>query len=270
MALFIVLSVLAFATLFFLIVRTDARIWSAKMSLYFYFFLYVALVYTRFRWPEMPWELVWYFNTLLAAGILWFWTLYLIPIHRKRNALKNNLKQLKKNEGPLFEIVMACRLLQQAKQGALMIYERKSSLDAWYEKGIRIQSYLTREILFSLFTPPGALHDGAVLMRDHQVVSAAVIVPLTRAENFSTDLGTRHRAALGFSEISDALCMVVSEETGTVSFADRGNLYYDIPIEKLSTALQMALRYRMKDFIKHQNQKNPSKTQVFEQTPPKK
>ncbi len=216
-------------------------------SILLFLMLYGALFVYSFLWVQTP--PVWFERTNLFFflwGIVCFLSEPLVRSFQKNHQSETYLKQLKKEKGGLHEVVMAAHLLSQARMGALMAMERKKSLTEWCQKGMIVDAVLSREILYSVFTPPGALHDGGVIIRENRLAAGGVIFPLTKTPNFPKELGTRHRAALGFSEATDALCLVVSEESGTISIADRGFLYYDIPAEKLPVLLARALRFRLK------------------------
>jgi uncharacterized protein (TIGR00159 family) len=115
--------------------------------------------------------------------------------------------------------------LSHKKHGALIVIERKQTLDLLIRPGTLIKATLTHSLLESIFYPGNPLHDGAVLVRKNEIFSAANVLPLSSRSSGGKKLGTRHRAALGLSEKSDALVLVVSEETGKVSFALDGKLY---------------------------------------------
>ncbi|WHY94606.1 sporulation-specific diadenylate cyclase CdaS [Neobacillus cucumis] len=115
--------------------------------------------------------------------------------------------------------------LSKLKHGALIVVERAKSIETIIQKGTTIGAMVTPKLLESIFYPGNPLHDGAVLIRGNVVVSAANVLPLINKVFEGKKLGTRHRAALGISEQSDALALVVSEETGQISFALNGNLY---------------------------------------------
>ncbi|WDV05314.1 sporulation-specific diadenylate cyclase CdaS [Lysinibacillus irui] len=111
------------------------------------------------------------------------------------------------------------------RHGGLIVIQRQDALEAFIQPGIHIGADLTHSLLESIFFPGNPLHDGAVLVNRNQIESAANVLPLSERYTGEKKLGTRHRAALGLSEMSDALVMVVSEETGKISFAFQGNLY---------------------------------------------
>jgi len=111
------------------------------------------------------------------------------------------------------------------RHGGLIVIQREDTLENLVQPGIHIGADLTHSLVESIFFPGNPLHDGAVLVNHNQIESAANVLPLSERYTGERKLGTRHRAALGLSEVSDALVMVVSEETGRISFAFKGNLY---------------------------------------------
>ncbi len=126
--------------------------------------------------------------------------------------------------GVLGEVVRAAEALGQRRHGALMVIERNTGLRNFVETGTRIDAKVTAQLLTALFAPGSPLHDGAVILREDAVVAAGCILPLSADPRVAVELGTRHRAALGISEESDAAVVVVSEETGAISVAYRGGL----------------------------------------------
>ncbi|MEH7484544.1 sporulation-specific diadenylate cyclase CdaS, partial [Neobacillus drentensis] len=123
------------------------------------------------------------------------------------------------------DLSVAAQILSKQKHGALIVVERSDSVDTIIQKGTTIGALVTPKLLESIFYPGNPLHDGAVLIRGNTVDSAANVLPLTTVVTGDKKLGTRHRAALGISQKSDALALVVSEETGKISFALDGKLY---------------------------------------------
>ncbi|AWC34375.1 sporulation-specific diadenylate cyclase CdaS [Bacillus cytotoxicus] len=122
-------------------------------------------------------------------------------------------------------ITTAIQHLGERKHGALIVVERNDSLTPLIQTGTKLNAFLTVPLLESIFYPGNLLHDGAVLIKDDHIISAANILPLTKNLEIDPKLGTRHRAAIGLSEKSDALILVASEETGRTSFALNGSLY---------------------------------------------
>lgn len=131
------------------------------------------------------------------------------------------------------EIVEATERLARAKHGAIIAIEREVGLDEYAETGSRVQAHVSSEMLATIFTPYSPLHDGAVLISGDQIRAAGAILPLTQTTLRDRSLGTRHRAALGLSEETDAIVIVVSEETAQVSVAIGGNLERGVSSERL-------------------------------------
>lgn len=123
------------------------------------------------------------------------------------------------------ELSICVQNLSKRKHGGLIVIQRENPLESLIKTGIPIQAEVSHSLLESIFYPGSPLHDGAVLINRNLIVSAANVLPLSGKYTGDKKLGTRHRAALGLSEKSDALVLVVSEETGRVSFAMNGNLY---------------------------------------------
>lgn len=120
---------------------------------------------------------------------------------------------------------LAIHNLSEKRHGALIVVEREQNVDPLIQKGMPIQAPVSATLVETLFYPGTPLHDGAVLIRNNQLISAANVLPLSSIILTNKKLGTRHRAAIGMSEKSDALILVVSEETGKISFALDGSLY---------------------------------------------
>ncbi|RPJ95306.1 sporulation-specific diadenylate cyclase CdaS [Rummeliibacillus sp. TYF005] len=123
------------------------------------------------------------------------------------------------------EISICAQNLSKKRQGGLIVIQREDSLSSLIQPGISINAELTHSLLESIFYPGNPLHDGAVLVKQNIIKSAANVLPLTNLFVGDQKLGTRHRAAIGLSEKSDAMVIVISEETGKVSFALKGELY---------------------------------------------
>jgi diadenylate cyclase len=146
--------------------------------------------------------------------------------------------------GVMGEVVRAAEALGQRRQGALMVIERNTGLRNFVETGTRIDAKVTAQLLTALFAPGSPLHDGAVILREDSVVAAGCILPLSSNPRTATELGTRHRAALGLSEESDAAIVVVSEETGAISVAYRGSLMRRLDSGELRSELSRIFRLR--------------------------
>ncbi|BEU87327.1 diadenylate cyclase CdaA [Selenomonas sp. TAMA-11512] len=136
------------------------------------------------------------------------------------------------------ELDRAVMLLSSKKIGALIVIERNMKLDDVSATGIRIEGLITADFLMNVFIPNTPLHDGAAVIRGNRLIAAGCILPLTDNRMLSTELGTRHRAAIGLSEQCDALIIVVSEETGTVSIAENGKIIRYLNSERLKGYLR--------------------------------
>lgn len=139
------------------------------------------------------------------------------------------------------ELVRAVQVLAKGKTGALIVVERETGLNDYIETGIRVDALVSAELLINLFVPLTPFHDGAAIIRGDRVVAAGCFLPLSDSPYLSKQLGTRHRAALGISEISDAVVIVVSEETGAVSVAEGGKLTRFLDEKNLRELLQSLL-----------------------------
>jgi len=145
------------------------------------------------------------------------------------------------NEEIIDEIVTATRQMAQQKIGALIVIERRTPLGDILRGGITVDARITRALLVSIFFPKTPLHDGAVIIAHKRIAAAGCILPLTAQPNLANDHGTRHRAALGVTEESDALVVVVSEERGSVSIAEGGKLMASPSEMHLRRVLEVAL-----------------------------
>jgi diadenylate cyclase len=136
------------------------------------------------------------------------------------------------------ELIKACYAMGRVKTGALIVIEDQVILDEYIRTGIDVDGILTSQLLINIFEKNTPLHDGAVIVRGDRVVSATCYLPLSDSLVLSKDLGTRHRAAVGISEVSDSLTIVVSEETGGISVAMKGQIYRDVDADFVRGKLQ--------------------------------
>ena len=136
------------------------------------------------------------------------------------------------------ELIKACYAMGKVRTGALIVIEDEILLNEYIRTGIDIDAILSSQLLINIFEKNTPLHDGAVIVRGDRVVSATCYLPLSDSLSLSKNLGTRHRAAVGVSEVSDSLTIVVSEETGKVSIASRGQIYHGIDADFLREKLQ--------------------------------
>lgn len=144
-------------------------------------------------------------------------------------------------EEALDSITKAAVQLAALRQGALIVIRRRENLERFYKNGVMLNAEITPQLLLQIFYPNTPLHDGAVIINDNRVVAASCVMPLSNSgvlnSTANRSLGLRHRAALGISEITDALAIVVSEETGTISIAHRGKLIRSLDGERLLNSM---------------------------------
>lgn len=140
------------------------------------------------------------------------------------------------------EVVRASAQLARQRFGALMVIERETGLEDYAAKGVQLDALLTRQLLITIFFPNTPLHDAAVVVRGDRILAASVVLPLTDNISPSGQLGTRHRAAIGVTEESDALAVVVSEETGQIAVSHNGRLIRNLDQDRLRRVLRSLLR----------------------------
>jgi diadenylate cyclase len=142
------------------------------------------------------------------------------------------------------EVVVAATMLAQQRTGAIFAIEREIGLRNYIESGIPLDAMLTYDLLVTIFNPGSPLHDGAVILQEGRVAAAACFLPLTVNPRLSRDLGTRHRAAIGLTEESDAAAVVVSEETGQIAIALDGNIERALTPDELRERLRKLVLFR--------------------------
>ncbi|MFQ3544956.1 diadenylate cyclase CdaA [Halobacillus rhizosphaerae] len=143
-------------------------------------------------------------------------------------------------------IIKSCNYMAKRRIGALITIERETGMGDYVETGIGIGGHLSSELLTNIFIPNTPLHDGAVILKENQIIAAACYLPLSESPFISKELGTRHRAAMGISEVTDALTIVVSEETGAISCTKNGELHRNLDQEKLEEILRNELDISLK------------------------
>ena len=171
-------------------------------------------------------------NQFLQVGLLAIVVLFQPELRRMLDHLGN--MRLKKffgaeKAGPemapiISQTVAACEVMSRERIGALIVFARDNRLDEYFKTGTMIDGQVSEQLIRNVFFPKAALHDGAMIVRDGRVAAAGCVLPLSESERLSADLGTRHRAGVGISESSDAVVVIVSEETGTISVAVGGML----------------------------------------------
>jgi len=150
----------------------------------------------------------------------------------------------RKDKGGFEEIVLAATTLASKRVGALIVIERDIGLRNYSESGIALDAVLTYDLLVTIFSPHTPLHDGAVIIQRNRVIAAGCFLPVTLDPYLSKELGTRHRAAIGVTEETDAIAIIVSEETGTISLANESKITRNLEGENLRAAIQKAVEGR--------------------------
>ncbi len=142
------------------------------------------------------------------------------------------------------EVARACRRLSEQGHGALIVLERSTGLQDYIETGVPVDARVTADLILTVFFPNTALHDGAIIIREDRIVAAACVLPLSEQMRADRHLGTRHRAAIGITEQTDAIAVVVSEETGMISVAQNGRMVRRLDERRLRSILHEMYRGR--------------------------
>lgn len=153
----------------------------------------------------------------------------------------NEITRQERIRSSINSVCFACADMSREKIGALIVFERETMLGELIKSATPVDAIVSCELIGNIFFPNSPLHDGAALIRDGRLAAAGCILPMTQQTSLSRSLGTRHRASIGMSEQSDAIIVVVSEETGIISYAYKGDLTRDISIEGLSEKLEELL-----------------------------
>jgi diadenylate cyclase len=173
------------------------------------------------------------FQNEIRQALITFGNRFRVPFTRRHHG--------QFGEGVYDEVVLAATTLASTKTGALIVIERNIGLKNIIDGGVKLDAELSYDLLVSIFNTESPLHDGAVIVRRHRVAAASCFLPLTLNPRLSRDLGTRHRAALGVTEDTDAVAVVVSEESGLISIVQRGEIKRGLDAPKLRAAISTAL-----------------------------
>ena len=191
----------------------------------------------------------WILNQFLSVGFLAVVILFQPELRRVLDRLGSlrllsilgGKKPVQEMEEVITQTVMACETLSREKVGALIVFAREAQLEEYFKTGTRINGQVSEQLIRNIFFPKAALHDGAMIIRDGQIAAAGCVLPLSDSIRLSADLGTRHRAGVGMSESSDAVVVIVSEETGTISVAVGGMLKRHLAPQTLERLLRNEL-----------------------------
>ena len=188
-------------------------------------------------------------NQFLQVGLLAFVILFQPELRRMLDRLGNVRlrsffgleKVAQEMETVISQTVMACEIMSREKVGALIVFSREARLDEYMRTGTQIEGQVSEQLIRNIFFPKASLHDGAMIIRDGRISAAGCVLPLSDSHRLSADLGTRHRAGVGISEVSDAVVIIVSEETGTISVAVGGMLKRHLAAKTLEKLLHNEL-----------------------------
>jgi len=206
--------------------------------------LVLVILYWTSRWADLE-TVNWLLRTFLPYLVFGIIVIFQAEIrkvlaHIGKTPLLGAFSARRTNE-VVDEVVLAATTLASRNTGALIVLEREMGLRTFIETGIALDALLTYDLLVNIFSPGTPLHDGAVILQGNRVAAAACFLPLTVNPQLSPALGSRHRAAIGVTEDTDALAIVVSEETGTVSLVAGGEIRRDLDGRSLKHALREAL-----------------------------
>jgi diadenylate cyclase len=155
---------------------------------------------------------------------------------------RHKILTVDEREKLVYEVIQSIDYLKRNRVGALIVFERDQSLSEYIEKSKKIYADISSELLISIFFPNNPLHDGGVIIQGDKITSAGAVFPTSDSMRISKRLGTRHRAALGISEATDAVSLIVSEETGRISVAIAGELHYNLSLDEMKLMILEELR----------------------------
>ena len=205
----------------------------------------LALAFYLSRFGQLT-TLNWLISTLLPYMVFALIVVFAAEIRQALTRLGRKLTLSypgASEEDAYDDIVLAANLFCQNQTGALMIIEREIGLRTYIESGVPLDAQLSYDLLATIFRPSAPLHDGAVIIQKDRVAAAACFLPLSMNPVLSTQLGTRHRAGIGVTEETDAIAVIVSEETGGISLAVGGKIERDLTVEQLRNRLGELLRH---------------------------
>ena len=240
--------ILAFVIYYIMLWFKRTRAWTLFKGL-----LILVLVFALAYFFKMN-TILWIYRNTINVGIIAIIILFQPELRRaleelgRKSWLSDMIvrdddaeKDSKLSEKTITELVASAISMSKAKTGALIVLENNVALGEYESTGINVDAVVTRQLLLNIFEKNTPLHDGAVIVRNNRVIAATCYLPLTNRHDLNKDLGTRHRAAIGISEVSDSLTIIVSEENGKISVAQGGNLTTNLDSESLRRQL-MGLR----------------------------
>lgn len=237
-----IFDIIIVSSLFFLIIKFFTGTRAVHMLTGLLIIVFLAILAHTLDLAAMKW-------IVRGLGDIWLVILVIVFQPEIRRALTNLGKSSRLAyfiqediEKVSSEVSEATGVLSDKRIGALIAIERKVTLESYLRTGIKMEAVVSSDLLVSIFSVYSPLHDGAVIIQGEQIVAAKSILPLTDHPDLSPSLGTRHRAAIGLTEETDAICIVVSEETGKISLSVGGDFFGDLNVEELRTRIESLLR----------------------------
>jgi len=203
----------------------------------------VVLSFYLARWTRLD-TVSWLLSTMLPYFVFLIIIVFQSEIRRAlahfgQSAFPGGLSRINRSESTE-EIILSVEKLASKRTGALIVLERNIGLRSYIESGVALDAVLSYDLLVTIFNHDLPLHDGAVIIQNNRIAAAACFLPLTVKPRLSKDLGTRHRAAIGITEETDAIAVVVSEETGSISLAQGGQIERGLTIDALRSKLRQS------------------------------
>ena len=266
----LIISVLIY---YILIWIRDTRAWTLLKG------IFVIFAFVLFAYVFQMDTILWLFQNLISVAIISIFVLFQPELRRaleqlgRKNILASflnfsgnaaaNEQEAKTAEKTKTEIIKACMEMSKARTGALIVIEQDVQLSEYERTGIFLDSLVSSQLLINICEHNTPLHDGAVFVRDNRIVAATCYLPLSDNMLLSKELGTRHRAGVGISEVSDSITLIVSEETGMISIAHDGMLFRGLSQEELREQLSTLMknqdapkRSRWRRIIKNEKKAN--------------
>ena len=234
-----VISVLDIVLVAFIIYEFLSLIKGTRAALMLVGVAALGLAFYVARLGELA-TLNWLVGTLLPYSVFALIVVFAVEIRQALARLGRKLafsRSLSSESDAYDDIVLAANLFCQNQTGALIVIEREIGLRTYVESGVPLDAQLSYDLLATIFRPSAPLHDGAVIVQKDRIAAAACFLPLSMNPVLSTQLGTRHRAGIGVTEETDAIAVIVSEETGSISLAVAGKIERDLSVEQLRDRL---------------------------------
>jgi diadenylate cyclase len=229
----------------FIIYRTFLLVKGTRASQLIVGVIMIVFVYYFSKKLDL-FALGWILNNFVSSIVLVIVVVFQNEIRRVLLALGRSpfFKKITYVEETFFfdELVNACMVMSKKKTGALIVIEREVGLEEFMEIGVRLDAEVNTELIVSVFQYSSPLHDGAMIIREGRIKAASCILPLTMKDTIDKERGTRHRAAVGITEVTDAVTLVASEEKGKMSYAFKGELHWNVDGETLKKVLRELLK----------------------------